>query len=331
MSKVICLGEIVIDWIRDLKDGGANSDEFAFHAAGVPANVAVALKRLGVDSAMIARVGADALAPRVVAELAKEGVDVAAVYTTHGAITRSATVEVLSNGERRGLALDMNDCADRRLTAADVTAAQSLFADADVLYFGSTVLSGADLREAASAALALAKKHKMLVVSDANIWPAMWENDADCRETILTALADIDVLKVNLAELEFLTGSKEPSAARELLARGPAMVLVTMAEKGACAVTAAADVTLPTEQVVVRDVGGAGDAFVASAIADLKSQKRDKAADAAKSIQLLHHADIEAMLLRANAAGALTASRFGALCGMPTRDEITNFIKENRL
>lgn len=59
MSKVLCLGELVLDWVNN--DG--MTPEWQPHAAGTPANVAVALRRQGVTSAMITPARASNQAP----------------------------------------------------------------------------------------------------------------------------------------------------------------------------------------------------------------------------------------------------------------------------
>lgn len=320
MSTVICLGEIVIDWIRATNGGGGSGGDFERHLAGVPANVAVALSRLGVKSAMVGRVGDDYLGLWAKDELAGEGVATSGVIVDASAVTRVAFVERAANGSRKTLSLTTENCADSKLEAADLN--EELFAGAKVVYFGSTALSREPVASAVAKALAWAKKHNLLVVCDANIWPAMWADDATCRATILAACDHIDVLKVNLSELEYLTGSTNLESAEELRReKNMPMLVVTMDKRGAFVVTKEGSAMVPTFDVEVKEVAGAGDAFVASMIASvlahLGASKSSREAVAAVAL-------IEAvnMVVRANAAGALVVSRLGALCAMPTAAEI---------
>lgn len=86
------------------------------------------------------------------------------------------------------------------------------------------------------------------------------------------------LIKPNIDELEALLGRKLPDeravieAARGLIARGIAMVVVSMGKKGACFVTAEEALTARPPEVEVRSTVGAGDAMVAGIVAAL-SQK----------------------------------------------------------
>lgn len=320
MSTVICLGEIVIDWIRATVSGGGSGGDFVRHLAGVPANVAVAVSRQGVKSAMVGRVGDDSTGLWAKNELAREGVSTTGVIVDATAVTREAFVERGSDGNRTTLSLTTENCADANLVSADLGEAQ--FAGASILYFGSTALSREPVASAVADALAKAKKHNLLVVLDANVWPAMWADDATGRATILAALEHIDVLKVNLSELEYLTGSSNLESAEELRrAKNMPMLVVTMDKRGAFVVTAEGSAMVPTFDIEVKEVAGAGDAFVGTLIASLVGHL---AADKSRreSMAKLPLIEVVNIVVRANAAGALVVSRLGALCAMPTASEI---------
>lgn len=320
MSTVICLGEIVIDWIRATVSGGGSNGDFVRHLAGVPANVAVALSRQGVKSAMVGRVGDDNLGLWAKDELAREGVSTAGVKVDSTAVTRVAYVERVDGGNRTTLSLTKENCADAKLAAADLD--ETHFQEASALYFGSTALSREPVTSAVAQALAWAKKHNLLAVCDANIWPAMWADDATCRATILAALEHIDVLKVNLDELEYLTGSSNLESAEELRrAKNLPMLVVTMDKRGAFVVTAEGSAMVPTFDVEVKEVAGAGDAFVGTLIASVLGHL-GAGKNRRQSVAALPLVEVVNIVVRANAAGALVVARLGALCSMPMASEI---------
>lgn len=326
MSTVICLGEIVIDRIRATVSGDASGGDFECHLAGVPANVAVALSRQGVESAMVGRVGGDELGLWAADELKAEGVDTDGVIVDASAATRAAVVERTEGGNRVTLSLTTTNCADANLSSSDLSETQ--FKVASAFYFGSTALAREPVAGAVWQALDWARKHNLLVVSDANIWPAMWSDEATCKKTILASLAAIDVLKVNLSELEYLTGSSSLEAAVELRrSTGLVMLLVTMAERGAFVVTAEGSALVPTFDVEVKEVAGAGDAFVATVIGALLANETSGGNSRRASVAALPLARAVDIVVRANAAGALVASRLGAACAMPTASEIDTLVE----
>ena len=88
---VLSIGETLIDIIAT--DGAPSlveAREFVARAGGAPANVAVALARLGVASAFCGVVGADPLGERLIAELRAERVDVSRLRQTDAAPTTIA-------------------------------------------------------------------------------------------------------------------------------------------------------------------------------------------------------------------------------------------------
>jgi sugar/nucleoside kinase (ribokinase family) len=323
MPDVLCLGEVVIDWIRSFPEG-TNQGNLERHLAGVPANVAVALARQGVKSAIIACIGNDSQGLWAKAELEREGIDVTGLVLDRQAITRSAQIVRNSNGERQTLSVEMHNCADRNLAPEHLQPAQ--FEQASALYFDSTALSAEPAASAVKLALDRASTNNLLVVSDSNIWPAMWASDTACRETVLHHLRQIDVLKLSEGELEFLTGSATMVAAELLkLEHGIPLLIVTLAERGCFMISTAGSALVAPPEVKVVEPAGAGDAFVGTMIAGLLPQLSGSGSRR-KQLRELPLSTLVQIAARANAAGAIVCSRYGALPAMPTTAEIDELL-----
>ncbi len=76
MMSVLCLGEILVDWVCTTV--GAELDQatiFTKAPGGAPANVAVGLSRLGVPTGFIGRVSTDAFGQWLHQVLVEAGVD----------------------------------------------------------------------------------------------------------------------------------------------------------------------------------------------------------------------------------------------------------------
>jgi len=78
MAEVVCLGELLIDFVP-LRPG-----VYRQAAGGAPANVAVGLARLGVSAAFISKVGDDAFGRFLRAALEDEGVDTSGLVAGFG-------------------------------------------------------------------------------------------------------------------------------------------------------------------------------------------------------------------------------------------------------
>ncbi len=329
MSKVVCLGELVVDWVSASIDGGQTQHRsFNWHAAGTAANVAVGLSRQNVSAAIIARVGDDANGNLLSDSLRREGVDVSGITRDSRAKTRVAKVARKADGERRSLSVTTVNCADVRLCPRDVKA--DAFAGAEALYFGSTSLASDSVRRAAVKAIEFARSENLLIVSDSNIWPAMWASDAVCRSTVLESLTSIDLLKLNLQELMFLARSGSPQAAAKLRSDYDIpVVLVTLGNRGAWVVTAEGVRHVPAFCVTVVETAGAGDAFTAAVVAGVLPHLTP---DSSRRGQLasLSLDSLTQIVSRGNAAGALVCSRVGALSAMPTAREIDAMLAASR-
>ncbi len=83
------------------------------------------------------------------------------------------------------------------------------------------------------------------------------------RESLLAAIAEVDVLVVNDAEIRMLTGETNLArAARALMAMGPRAVVAKQGEYGAALFTESGFFALPGFPLEdVRDPTGAGDSF----------------------------------------------------------------------
>ena len=120
MAEVVCLGEILIDFVS-LKSGVrlAGAPAFQRAAGGAPANVAVGLARLGVKAAFVSRVGADEFGRFLRSTLERERVDTSGLLTTKEAPTGLAFVSLDRNRER-SFAFYRDPCADALLAPGDL-------------------------------------------------------------------------------------------------------------------------------------------------------------------------------------------------------------------
>ena len=101
MADVVCLGELLIDFVPTVT-GTSLIDAPAFKKApgGAPANVAVGLARLGTSAAFMGKVGDDPFGHFLAQILAEAGVDVGPLRFSDAARTALAFVSLRADGER---------------------------------------------------------------------------------------------------------------------------------------------------------------------------------------------------------------------------------------
>jgi len=265
---------------------------------GKGANQAVAAARAGGSVTMIGRVGDDAFAGRLVANLERENIDCQWVRTTSRCASGLAIVSVAQTGEN---AITVVSGANARLSAADVAAARNVITAADVLLVQwevplDTVLAAMDIAHAAGVQIILdpapTPKQRPAALFDA-------------------ALFDVDLICPNESEAAALTGSavetreQIEAAAAALHHKGARQVAITVGRRGALLWAGEKSAWVEPFSVTAVDTTAAGDAF-AGALAVFWAEQDDL---------------LEAVRF-ANAAGALAASRRGAQPSLGARGEI---------
>ncbi|MEU7116024.1 5-dehydro-2-deoxygluconokinase [Streptomyces sp. NPDC046182] len=282
----------------------ARVETFGKFLGGSPANVAVAAARLGRRTALVSRTGADPFAEYLHEELAAFGVDDRWVTAVAAYPTPVTFCEIFPPDDfpihfyRQPRAPDL-EIHPAELDLAAVRAARAFWVT-------GTGLSVEPSRAATLGALR-ERGGAELTVLDLDWRPVLWPDPAEAGPLYREALSTATVAVGNLDECEVATGEREPyAAARALLAAGVRLAVVKQGPKGVLAMTAdgeSAEVApLPVD--VVNGLG-AGDAF-GGALCD----------------GLLAGWDLDRVLRRANAAGAIVAGRLACSPAMPYADEI---------
>src|SRR6187551_798775 len=100
MRPILCFGEALIDFLARPGDTPDAPRAFLQFAGGAPANVAVAVARLGGDARFVGMLGADMFGDMLAAQLRDAGVDIRHVRRTSAAKTALAFVSLDADGER---------------------------------------------------------------------------------------------------------------------------------------------------------------------------------------------------------------------------------------
>jgi len=316
MAEVICLGELLIDFAPMQSGVGLQAVEgFKKLPGGAPANVAVGLRRFGIDSAFMGKVGNDAFGHFLAATLAQEGVDIESLHFSDEARTALAFIALGADGEREFM-FYCHPSADMLLRPEEVDV--EAIRAAKLIQFGSLSLRPAPVREATLHALAAARKAGCLVSYDPNLRLSLWSDEQAAREGLLLGLAQADIVKISEDELEFLTGKQDCEASVEdIRHEGLRLLVVTRGKRGSWYWTPAASGEVPSFEVKAVDTTGAGDAFVAGLLQGI----------AGNPAILGKPEEIRALCRFANAAGALTATAIGAIPALPGRREVEQFLE----
>ena len=209
------------------------------------------------------------------------------------------------NGEEPRYTFYDTATAARGMTLRELKA---LPADTAVLHFGSIALAA---EPAASTLIARAKtaREGRLICVDPNVRPAFGHDKPFYRRNLERALELGHIVKLSLSDLAWLRPQLAPEEfARERLAAGALLVVVTRGPRGAIACNRAGTSVAAAAPVPVVDTIGAGDAFTAGLLAALM----DEGIKAPADLEAIRPQQLgRALAFAATVAGA-TCARAGA-------------------
>ncbi len=282
---------------------------------GAPANVAAGLAKLGRQAALIATVGQDAFGDRICHDL--EAVGVAChlrVDPDH--FTTLAFVKQGAEGDRD---FAFSSGAHDHLLPEQVTA--ELVQSARVLHYGSISLRTPVSREATLKAIELAKAAGVVCSCDPNWRADLWPDEDAGRAAMTAAVAHADILKISDADLAFLDPehTENYAAALSRTAFNGRLATVTLGRLGAWYQAGDQTGQVPSPHVQVVETTGAGDAFLAALL--------DRLLDYDLDVAGLDDEALRSIMLRASAAGALTATGYGAIPSLPDAASIDALLR----
>ncbi|PRB59912.1 carbohydrate kinase [Microbacterium sp. MYb45] len=294
MSRhVLVIGEALVDVVHR---GEGRIDE---SPGGSPANVALALGRLGDTAHFLTQLGDDPHGQQVREWLTKAGVRVTSSATTR---TATATAHLDDSGSAR-YEFDISWSLDEAAPAGSD--------DLGIVHTGSIAALMAPGAAVVRAHLA-EMRETSLITYDPNVRPALLPDHRRAVADVESFVGLADLVKASDEDLAWLyPGIDLLDVARSWLQQGPSVIVVTKGASGAFAVTRDGVTHVPGRQVEVVDTVGAGDTFMSALIHGLL----DLGLDSADSRETLRGIDTRAVaeLLRFSArAAAVTVSRPGA-------------------
>ena len=306
MARVWVTGDAVVDLIPN---GETN---YLKCPGGAPANVAVAISRLGGDSAFFGRVGQDPLGRFMKQVLKNEGVDTQHMLLDEEHRTSTVIVDLDDHGER-SFTFMVKPSADQFLQSQDVPA----FQKGEWLHVCSIALANEPSRSTTLAAMKAIKAAGGYVSFDPNLREEVWLNPADLKSVVLQAVALADVVKFSDDELLFLTDKADLQTALSWLNEqyDLPLIVITQGKKGALVIHNNEQQLITGKPVNPVDTTGAGDAFVGGLLAGLVA------------CDDWHNNDNLLKIIRqANACGALATTAKGAMTALPTAAQLVEYL-----
>jgi 5-dehydro-2-deoxygluconokinase len=324
---IICLGRLAVDlYAQQVGARLEDATSFAKYLGGSSANIAFGCARLGLDAAMLARVGNDHMGRFLTETLDNEGCD-----TSHTRIDPERLTALvllgLKDRDTFPLVFYRENCADMALDETDFD--EAFIASSKALLITGTHFSTEQVNRASRRALDYARRNQVRTVLDIDYRPVLWgltgKADGETRfianESVTAHLQRIlplfDLVIGTEEEFRIAGGKNELVDALAMVrAVTSATLVVKRGPLGCTIIDGAVPASLDDApihggvQVEVLNVLGAGDAFASGFLSGW-----------------LRDAPLPECARAANASGALVVSRHGCAPAMPTPDELDYFLK----
>lgn len=325
MKSILCFGEALIDFHAQPSPDPLSPPAYLPHAGGAPANVAVAVAKLGGHAAFAGMLGADAFGDLLLRSLADAGVDMRYVQRTDKANTALAFVSLDAHGER-SFSFYRPPSADLLFRTGHFD--PQAFAEAAIFHVCSNSLTEQAIAAVTLEGMTRARAAGALVSFDMNLRPALWPAGENACPRLWATLAAADLVKLSVEELDFMAadaGSRE--AVYQRLWQGHARGLIVT--DGAAAIrwlTPSLSGSFRPHAVPAVDTTGAGDAFVGGLLYSLAAHNAQP--DTLPGL-MADAGTREAVLGFAAACGALAVGRRGSFTAMPDMPEVRRFLEDH--
>ena len=208
-KKVICIGEALIDRIRNKSNQG-----FTDYLGGAPANVACALRKLKIDSTFIGSLGNDDYGKKFIRYFNELDVNLDFLQLDNDSSTRVVNVERDKFGERffAGFEASSHSCfADefisKKLIEKEILNLEKSFQETKYLVTGTILLSSPLSAETIFFLLEEAKKFEVKIVIDLNWREVFWDHSSFSSK--ISKAARVNLIKNFLNHANVLKLAKE--------------------------------------------------------------------------------------------------------------------------
>lgn len=317
MKSVLCFGEALIDFLNSgqTQESILSIPEFRQFPGGAPANVAVAIAKLGGKSSFLGQLGDDHFGHYIKEALIKYGVDTQYLAFHPTAKTAMAFVFLDQDGER-SFEFYREKTADLLFTVDQLS--NPCFSEHDIFHFCSNTLTDSAIAKTTTAAIQQAKDNNTLVSFDVNLRHNLWDTGQANSESIYACLEQSDIVKISREELDYLDNEGEQNFAKRLIGSGVKLLLITDGANAIKIIAKGIHSAISIPAVSVIDTTAAGDAFSGGFLYALCQQE-----DLYEAIA--DQETLESIVVFASICGAITVTRAGAYPALPTLEEVQEF------
>ena len=311
MIDVACVGILVADVITkpvdEIPEKGLLGlvDSIELFSGGNAMTAAINIKKIGLNSAVIGKIGNDPFGDFLEGCLDKSGVDTRGISRDEKVQTSTSVALSSSDGERTFL-----HCVGANGTFSVDDVNWDVVDESKIVFVtGTYLLNTFDGKQTVEFLKKCKEKGKTTALD------VCWDSKGKWGELLNDAMPYIDIFMPSIDEAKMIAGKEEPEEMADVFfQRGVKKVVIKLGKDG-CYVRESKDsegIVVPSYKVKAVDTTGAGDSFCSGFLSAY-----------AKGNSFLECAQF------ANATGAHNVMAKGATTGIKSYEEIVEFMKNN--
>ncbi len=324
-NKVVCIGEALIDRIRNKSNQG-----FTDFLGGAPANVSCALKKLEIDSTFIGRLGKDDYGKKFIKQFNELEVNLDFLQLDNDASTRVVNVDrdqfgdrFFSGFEAKSNSYFADEALSKNLIENQLPNLEKLFLETKYLVTGTNIISSKVSAETIFFLIELANKYAVKVIIDLNWREVFWDYSDFSSEISNTARVNLikkflnhaHVLKLAREEATLFFKNENSMLISQQMPERPDVIITDGKNPVEWFINGCQGTTETPDSQKIVDTTGAGDAFLAGLISKLIS-----------SGYPLNELEIQDCVNFASVCGLLTCLGEGAIEQQPDYEKVNKFL-----
>ncbi|WP_234118075.1 carbohydrate kinase family protein [Clostridium hydrogenum] len=254
-NDIVTIGELLIDMISADYGDDFQGNAYNKFFGGSPANIAMNVKKLGINSSIASAVGKDGLGQFLLNYLKNYDMDTSYIQQVD-----YSTSMVLLNKSKGSPIPIFYRAADYHLTYNSKL--KETLDKSKIVHFSCWPISKHPVRETIEKVIEEAIKNEMLICFDPNYHHMIWENGEEGVEYVKYIISKVDIVKPSEDDAERLFGKDtHENQIQKFLKLGAKLVVMTLGKDGAIASNGIETIKFKTMASEVVDTTGAGDAF----------------------------------------------------------------------
>lgn len=313
MSEVMTIGEPMVNLIADSNETYLEARTLPRQMAGAEFNVAIGVSRQGHTVSYVTTLGKDWQGDLILEYMNGIGIDTTNIRRMTGAATGYQLKVRSSDGEPKVIYFRSGSAASQ--TTPDIV--DTIDFDGVKILHVTGIFSALapNTYDTVSDLVDAARSHGVTVLFDPNPRPTLWPGKEAMIAATNKLAAKSDVFMPGLEEGRLFSGAVYPhDIAKFYLDMGVGKVIIKLGDEGSALFEldgngSVQKTVVPSFTVNVVDTVGAGDGFASGVIT-----------------ALLEGLDTRHLLERANAVGAIQVTSVSDSEGLPTAEELRDFI-----